>query len=155
MFNENQKYITASELIEYWYCPRFVYFMKVLKIKQYEDKRIKVQKGREVHESKALGKEYLRKNLGVVKQEKEMYLSYEQLGICGIIDEILHLDDGTITLLDYKYAENKYKFKTQFSQSVFYSLLIDYNYDTNVDCCYFVYTKTGSKPIKYDILTRQ
>ena len=148
-FNENRKYISATDLQEFWYCPRFIYFMYVLRIRQYEEKRIKVQIGREVHKAKSLEKEYLRKALGVVKQEKEVYLSNEELGICGIIDEILHLEDGSITLLEYKFAENKFKFRTQFFQAVYYSLLIDSNYDTDVKLCYFVYTRSGTKPVKY------
>lgn len=151
MFNENRKYITATDLQEYWYCPRFIYYMYVTRIRQYEEKRVKVQIGREVHKAKALEKDYLRKSLGVVKQEKEMYLSDENLGICGIIDEILHIEDGSIVTLEYKFAENKYKFRTQFYQAVYYSLLIDSNYKTNMTKCYFVYTRSGSKLVKYDI----
>jgi hypothetical protein len=50
-FNENQYYITPSEIIEFLYCKRFIYFMKCLGIRQYEEKRYKVQKGREIHEN--------------------------------------------------------------------------------------------------------
>lgn len=151
MFNEYRKYISAIELLEYWYCPRFVYYMKILQIKQHEEKRVKVVIGREIHADKALEKEYLRKSLGVIKQEKEIYLSDENLGICGIIDEVLHLEDGSITILDYKFAENKSKFRTVFYQCVFYSILVDLNYKTNVNVCYVVYSRTGTKPIRYEI----
>ena len=38
--------ITPSIVIEYLYCPRFIYFMKILNISQNEDRRFKVTKGR-------------------------------------------------------------------------------------------------------------
>ena len=150
-FSENKVLIPASLLIEYWYCPRFIYFINILGIKQYEEKRLKVLKGREVHKKKALQPEYLRKKLGVVRQEKDIYLSDPGYGICGIIDEILFFSDGTISLLDYKFAYNKHKFKTQFLQSVFYSLLIEKNYNRKVNSCYVVYTRDKNKLVQYPI----
>jgi len=118
-FKESNLLLDASTMMSYWYCPRFVYFMKVLGIREYQEKRLKVLRGREVHEKKALQPEYLRKKLGVVRREKNVYLSDPECGICGIIDEILFFGDGTISLLDYKFAYNRHKFKTQFLQGVF------------------------------------
>ena len=151
MFKETTNYISASILIEYWYCPRFIYFMKVLDIRQYEEKRLKVNLGREVHKKKYLQPEYLRKTFGVIKKENEVYLSDKNLEICGIIDEILFLENNEVTLLDYKYAYNKHKFDTQFLQSVFYAILIEKNYNTSIHYCYIVYTREGTKPEKYEI----
>lgn len=138
-------------MMSYWYCPRFVYFMKVICIREYQEKRLKVLKGREVHEKKALQPDYLRKKLGVVRQEKNIYLSDPGTGICGIIDELLFFADGTISLLDYKFAYNQHKFKTQFLQSVFYSLLIEKNYNAEVSCSYVVYTRDNNKLVRYPI----
>jgi len=150
-FSETNVLIPASLLIEYWYCPRFIYFIDVLGIKQHEEKRLKVLKGREVHKKKALQPEYLRKKLGVIRQEKDIYLSDPGYGICGIIDEILFFGDGTISLLDYKFAYNKHRFKTQFLQSVFYSLLIEKHYNIKVNSCYVVYTRDKNKLVQYAI----
>lgn len=150
-FKENRLLVSASLLIEYWYCPRFIYFMKVLGIKQFEEKRLKVLMGREVHQKKSLQPEYLRKKLGVNRIEKEVYLSDPANGICGIIDEILFFQDESISLLDYKFAYNKYKFKTQFLQNVFYSLLLEANYSTEINRCYIVYTRDKNLLVKYDI----
>jgi CRISPR-associated exonuclease Cas4 len=150
-FNEFKTMISPSLLMEYWYCPRFIYYMEVLKIRQYEEKRLKVLIGREIHEKKALQPDYLRKKIGVVKQEKNVYLSAPELGICGILDEILFLEDGSISLLDYKFAYNKHKFKTQFLQNVLYAMLIESNYHTRVDACYIVYTRDKNEPVRYPI----
>jgi len=44
--------ITASDILEYLFCPRFVYFQNYLDIPQHEEKRFKVQKGRTIYEDK-------------------------------------------------------------------------------------------------------
>jgi len=44
--------ITASDILEYLFCPRFTYFELYLKIPEHQEKRFKVQKGRTVHEDK-------------------------------------------------------------------------------------------------------
>ncbi len=150
-FTESSILVDASLLIEYWYCPRFIYFMKVLGIGQHEEDRLKVRMGREVHQKKALQPRYLRKKLGVTTIERNVYLSSPRLGICGILDELLHFEDGSFSLLDYKFAYNKHKFKTQFLQGVFYSLLIEENFHTRVNRFYIVYTRERNNLEKYDI----
>lgn len=151
MFFENNVLINASLLVEYWYCPRFVYYMKVLGIQQHEEIRLKVKLGRDIHKKKEIQSEYLRKKLGVIRQEKSVYLSDPVLGICGILDEILFFEDGKISLLDYKFAFNSHKFKTQFLQQVFYALLIESAYPVSVDSCYIVYTREKNKLVRYGI----
>ena len=136
--------ITPSLVIEYLFCPRFIYFMEVLKIPQHEDRRYKVQKGREVHTFKSiLNSEYKRKKLGVVDKQAEQELASEKYHIHGIIDEILFLNDGTGAPLDYKFAEYKGKlFKTYKTQSILYGLLIKDNYNIDVQKGYIVYTRS-------------
>jgi CRISPR-associated exonuclease Cas4 len=150
-FNEHKRLLSASHLIEYWYCPRFIYFMEVLGIKQYQEKRLKVRIGRKVHEDKRLHPDYLRKKLGVVRLEKDVYLSCPQTGICGILDEILFFEGGTAASLDYKFAYNSHKFKTQFLQSVFYALLVEEHYGVRVTSSFVVYVRDKNKLVEYPI----
>jgi len=152
-FTENKTLLSASVMLEYWYCPRFIYYMNILKLKQKEENRLKVQLGREIHEKKSLQPEYLRKKMGVVRQEKNIYLSSSIFGICGIIDELLFIDDNSLTFIDYKFAEQTDKYKTHFYQGVFYSLLVEENYKIPVDCFYLVYTRSSTEPVKYEIKT--
>ena len=78
--------ITPSIVIEYLYCPRFIYFMKILNIPQNEDRRFKVTKGREVHKFKELTNvDYLRKKLNVIKKWKEEELYSDKYSIHGKI----------------------------------------------------------------------
>ena len=62
-------FVTPSEVIEYLYCPRFIYFMDVLKIPQHEHKRFLVNKGREIHKLKLVrNKDYIRKKIGAIDE---------------------------------------------------------------------------------------
>lgn len=123
-------YVTPSEVIEYLYCPRFIYFMNCLCIPQHEEQRYKVLKGRELHdERKKINKEYLRKKLCCVNKDIDVYMSSDKLCLKGVVDEVLFLEDGTLAPLDYKFAEYKDNtFKTHKYQSVLYAMLIMENY---------------------------
>ena len=137
-------YVTASVLLEYLFCPRFIYFMNCLCIDQNEDKRYKVLKGREVHEGKErVNIDYLRKRIGCVDKEIGVYMTSKKYHIKGEVDEVLTLIDGTMAPLDYKYAEYRDTiFRTQRYQSVFYGLLIKENYDRTVNKGFICFTRS-------------
>ena len=145
--------ITPSEVIEYMYCPRFIYYMLYLKIPQYEDKDYKVQLGREVHEQKAdRNRDYLRKKLAVKDKIIEQKLSSEKYQMHGIVDEILILKDGTAAPLDYKFAKYKGRvFKTYKSQIIMYAMLIEENLNLKVNKGYLVYTRSRNKLVTVEI----
>jgi CRISPR-associated exonuclease Cas4 len=144
--------ITASDILEFLFCPRFTYFQNYLNIPQHEERRFKVQKGRTVHEDKkSVNPDYLRKKLGCVEREKAVYLSSNQ-GIRGIVDEILFLDDGTAAPLDYKYAEYKDRtFKNHKYQLAFYGRLISEHYNLPVTRGFIVYTRSRNKLVEVPI----
>lgn len=137
-------YITASVLLEYLFCPRFIYFMNCLCIDQNEDKRYKVLKGREVHEGKERTNiDYLRKKIGCVDKQIGVYMVSGKYHIKGIVDEVLTFSDGTMAPFDYKYAEYKDTvFRTQRYQSVFYGLLIKENYGREVNRGFICYVRS-------------
>lgn len=136
--------ITPSIVIEYLYCARFIYFMKVQNIPQNESSRYKVSEGREVHKHKELTNiDYLRKKIKVTEKIKEQELYSDRSNIHGKIDEILTFDDGTMGALDYKFAEFKDKiYDTYKTQLVIYSILIEENFGKNVNRGYIVYTRS-------------
>lgn len=107
--------------------------------------------GRDIHEKKSLQPVYLRRKIGVLNLERGVYLSDANIGISGIIDDLLYFEDGKMCSLDYKFAYYKTKFQTQFYQNVLYSLLIEKNYLTTVDFCYIVYVRDQNRLMKYDI----
>jgi len=138
------QFITPSEVMEYLFCPRFVYFMNVLKIEQHEHRRTLVNKGRDIHKLKMVqNKDYLRKKAGAVDKLTDVYLSSDKLKLVGKVDEVLFLDDGSAAPLDYKYAfwENKV-YKTLKYQQVLYALLIMENFQVPVYKAFIIYTRS-------------
>lgn len=144
---ESTPMITPSEIIEHLYCPRFTYFMHCLDIPQHEELRYKVLKGRELHEIREkTNVDYLRKRLGVVDKELSVYIASKSLRVRGIIDEVLHLSDGTLAPLDYKYTEySDFTFQTHKIQSTLYAMLITENYHKQVKKGFICYTKNANK----------
>jgi len=138
--------VTATDILEYLYCPRFSYFELYLKIPEHQEKRFKVQKGRTVHEEKtAINPDYLRKKLGCIERKKAVYLASRR-GIRGMVDEVLFLDDGTAAPLDFKYAEYKERtFKNHVYQLVFYARLIQDHFKVPVSRGFIVYTRSHNK----------
>ena len=145
--------LTASHLLEYLFCPRFIYFENYLDIPQHQERRFKVQKGRTIHEDKMLvNPQYLRKKFGCIERKKSVYLSSTTTGIRGIVDEVLLLDDGTAAPLDYKYAEYKdLTFKNHRYQLTFYGQLISENFKVPVNRGFIVYTRSRNKLIEVQI----
>lgn len=138
--------ITPSEVLEFLFCPRFIYFMKCLDVKQNEQNRLKVQMGRKIHEKRNVeNRDYLRKKIGCIKKDQNVYLKSEKYCIRGEIDEILYLEDGTLAPLDYKFAEYKDRlFETYKIQLVMYSMLIMDNYKKDVKKGFICYTRSNS-----------
>lgn len=137
-------YISPSLLMEYLFCPRFIYFMNCLCIPQREEKRKKVLIGRELHNERSKTNiDYLRKRIGCVGKEINVYLSSQELKIHGEVDEVLTLNDGTMAPLDYKFSEYRdFMFKTHRYQSIFYGLLIKENYKKEVKKGFICYTRS-------------
>lgn len=145
--DESTQMTTPSELIQHIFCPRFTYFMSVLKIDQHEELRYKVLKGRAIHQQReTTNRDYLRKRLGCIDKDLSVYLASRELRLRGIVDEVLHLSDGTLAPLDYKYTEyTDFTYNTHKTQSVMYALLIMQNYQKPVKRGFICYVKNGAK----------
>jgi len=149
----NEINIKISDVLEYLYCPRFIYFIHCLKIPQYEDKRFKVIKGREVHELKRRTNiDYTRIKINVVKKENNVIMIAKNYHIKGIADEILFLTDGTAAPLEYKFAEYKGKiFKTYRNQLILQSLMIKDNYHLEVKKAFICFVRSKNQVIEIEI----
>ncbi|HPL89453.1 MAG TPA: CRISPR-associated protein Cas4 [Caldisericia bacterium] len=138
------QYITPSEVIEYMFCPRFVYYLNVLKVDQHEHRRHLVNKGRDIHAMKLVqNKDYLREKAGAIDKLQDVYLGSERLKLVGRVDEVLFLNDGSAAPLDYKYAawENRI-YKTYMVQQALYALLIEESFDKPVNRAFIVYVRS-------------
>ena len=138
--------ITISDVLEYLFCPRFIYFMHCLAIPQHEESRFKVKKGREVHDEKRItNTEYLRKKLGVVRKEINVFIASKNHNIKGIVDEVLFLEDGTAAPFEYKYAEFKDTiFQTYKFQLVLHAMMIKENYRILVKKGFICFTRSNN-----------
>ncbi|MDZ7691719.1 MAG: CRISPR-associated protein Cas4 [Balneolaceae bacterium] len=147
----NTASITPSDVIQYLYCPRFIYFEYVLSIPQHEEKSYKAMRGRNLHEYKQkVNKDYLRKKIGVTEKYQEQYLTNDILR--GKVDEVLQLNDGTMAPLDYKFAKYKDRvFNTYKTQLFCYAWLIEDNFNTSVDRGYLVYTRSKNKLVEVSV----
>jgi CRISPR-associated exonuclease Cas4 len=143
---ESETIITISDVLEYSFCPRFIYYMHCLDIPQHEEKRFKVIKGRSVHEEKrTTNPEYLRKKLGVVKKESSVFIASKKYHIKGIVDEVLFMADGTAAPFEYKFAEYKDKiFTTYRYQLVLHALMIKENYNIDVNRGFICYVRSNN-----------
>ena len=136
--------ITPSEIMEYLFCPRFIFFMSCLHIPQHEEKRYKVLKGRELHEERQrINRDYVRKKILCERKDMLVYLSSSKYHLRGEVDEVLFLTDGTMAPLDYKFAEYRDTvYRTHRIQSVLYALLIKDNYQREVEKGYLCYIRS-------------
>jgi CRISPR-associated exonuclease Cas4 len=159
LFDEYEEYVTPSEIIEFMYCMRFTYFMKCLGIRQYEENRFKVIKGRNVHIDKSTQNvSYVRKRINGEAKYSNVYLISKNLGLKGIVDEIYLLKEGSLAPLDYKYAEYDEKdFLTYKSQMALYSLMVEDIYGYEVKKMFLVYCRSNNlvKELDFDKDTKE
>ena len=148
--------ITITHVLEHLFCPRFTYFEYVLAIPERQERRWKVQKGREVHlERQRVNKSYLRTKLGVVKRELDVPLASERLQIRGIADEVLTLDDGTMAPFDYKFAKAPQQtYRTHKYQAILYAMLITEIYAKPVKRAFICYTRSNYQVVEIPITDR-
>ncbi|ABN54415.1 MAG TPA: CRISPR-associated protein Cas4 [Hungateiclostridium thermocellum] len=149
-FNENQYYITPSDMIEFLYCKRYIYYMKCLGIDQNVEKRFKVMIGREIHEKRGeQNKNYLPKKIGSIHKMIGVNLVSEKYGIKGNADEVHTLADGTMAPLDYKFARyDERLFKTYKNQLVMYAIMIEETFGRKVNKGFLVYCREGNRLVE-------
>jgi len=137
--------ITITQVLEHLYCPRFTYFEHVLTVPEGQERRWKVQRGREVHLERAMvNKSYLRKKLMVIERHFDVLMASEKLGVRGIADEVLAFEDGTMGPFDYKFAKApKVPFRNQKMQCVLYGMLIEEKFGKPVNRGYLCYTRSN------------
>ena len=148
--------ITITHVLEHLYCPRFTYFEYVLMVPERQERRWKVQRGREVHlERSKINKSYLRKKICVSERLFDVPLASQSRNIRGIADEVLTFEDGTRGPFDYKFAKAPKKpYRNQVIQSVLYGLLIEEEFGCQVKRGYVCYTRDNHKVVEIPITDR-
>lgn len=148
--------ITPTEILEYLYCPRFIYFMNVLKISQHEDRRYKVQKGREVHEKRLQeNTDYLWKKIGAVERLSNVYLHSEKHHLHGLVDEVVRLADDSWAPLDFKFSlYPEHVYTSHKMQILAYCIMIEEFLDKEVKNGYLFYIRDGSRQVTVPFTSR-
>lgn len=142
---EEQIFITVSDALEYLFCPRFIFFERCLMIPEHQERRYKVLRGRELHESREkVNRDYVRKRLKCTRKEISVYLTSRKYHLKGEVDEVLFLEDGTAAPMDYKFAEWKNTvYRTHKYQAALYGLLIMEHYGVDVNRGFVCYTRSN------------
>ena len=92
--------LTPSDVLEHVFCGRFTYFERHLALPEFQERRERVKRGRELHGIRELtNRAYLRKRLGVVDKRIDVTLASPRHHLRGRLDELLFFQDGTQVLL--------------------------------------------------------
>src|SRR3954469_1733974 len=142
--------LTPSDILEHSFCGRFTYFERYLLLPEFQERREKVRRGRELHAVRELtNRDYLRKRLGVIEKRIDVSLASPRHHLRGRLDEVLFFGDGTAGPLDYKFARDPGRvFATLRLQSAIYALLIRENFGVPVRRGYLVYTRSHNRIIE-------
>ena len=137
---------TVSDVLEQLFCPRFTWFEKYQMLPEFQQRRHKVVRGRELHSQREQNnRAYLRKRLHAVDKRIDVTLVSERHHLRGRLDEILFFADGSAAPLDYKFARDPGRvYKTLRLQSAIYALLIRENLKSPVRHGYIVYTRSNN-----------
>jgi len=112
--------IDVSDLIQYLYCPRKVYFIKVMGIKL---KKPKMEFGKELHDKLRI------KCDGDIIYN--LYLESESYGIRGVVDAVIKENDNYYPV-DAKFTRFNKLFYSWKMQLTAYAVLIEENFDVTI-----------------------
>jgi len=130
------QFLQVSDIVQYFYCPRKVYFLKVLGIAVPPKK--KMEMGKEEHESehKRLAE---RKSIYGFKPEEvkdiihSLMIESPELRLYGQVDTVVILNNGTYIPVDVKYSSYPEIKRNWLKQLVAYSLLLESKIQKRVD----------------------
>jgi len=145
-YDDEKGYLTVSQIMEYYFCPRFIYFIHCLNIPQHEELRYKVLVGRELHRKRQRTNPcYLWRKLKCVERYNDVHLFSHRYKIKGVVDVVLVLSDGTAAPLDFKFATfNKTIYRTHKYQSLLYGIMITEMFSYPVSRGFVCYTRSGN-----------
>lgn len=127
--------ITVSDIVQYFYCPRKIYFLKTLGVPVVV--RAKMEYGKEVHERERRRMLERTQIYGFERSEVEEVLQGLQIedleiGLRGKVDVVLKLRTGEFIPVDTKYTDEVWVQKQYRKQLHAYALLLDHRFKTNV-----------------------
>lgn len=158
MYEEELHYIPVSLIKQYHFCPRIIYFMEVLGIRERATESM--ESGREEHE-KLTRLDLRRKTLfghrriRVLERWVRVQVTSEKLGLVGTIDLVVLTEEG-LAVVEYKHSKPPRKPpKSHIYQAAAYAMLAEehfgrpvrrffIHYDDGESSKTFVFTLTKS-----------
>jgi len=127
--------ITVFDIVQYYYCPRKVYFLHVLGVPVVVRK--KMAYGQEVHDRERRRMMERKRIYGFGRDLVEevfqgQRIEVPELGLRGQVDVALKLKTGEFLPVDTKYTDDVVVQRQYRKQLDAYALLLDYRFDTNV-----------------------
>ena len=127
--------ITVTDIVQYNYCPRKVYFLKTLNLKI--PARRKMEYGRKIHEQEMRKLERRKTVYGIPREKVErvehnLHLEDPELNLTGTVDTVVILKDGTPVPVEAKYTDYPrltWKLKKQLAA---YAILLEKHYGKTV-----------------------
>jgi len=142
--------LTVTDVVEYAFCPKFTYFINILGLEQFEQKRGTVTSGRKLHHrhekdnSKYIPQEFSGKKIIA----RKFFSTKHELS--GKIDEAIEMENEII-LIERKYSDNHKIYLALRVQLGLLSILIEENLHKPVRKAIVIFNKTQRKIIHIKI----
>lgn len=127
--------LNVSDLVQYYYCPRKVYFLKVMGVPFKPRKKMTFGKDEQKREKKRVTE---RKDVfGLPREEldqilRKVHILNPIIGLYGQIDVVLKHKNGELLPVDIKYSDFVQVARHWKKQLTAYAMLLDFKFDTTV-----------------------
>ncbi|MBS7630104.1 CRISPR-associated protein Cas4 [Candidatus Bathyarchaeota archaeon] len=127
--------VTVFDIVQYYYCPRKVYFLRVMGVPA--SIRRKMEYGEEVHEKEKRRMLERKSIYGFPIEEVEeviqdLQLEAREIGLRGKLDVALRLKNGELIPVDTKYTDEVLIQRQYLKQLYAYALLLEQRYGRKV-----------------------
>lgn len=143
-----QPMVSVSDVVQYFYCPRKIYYLKVLGVPFKVKRKMEVGREEDEKEESRLGE---RKTVyGIDRGEVEqvlhnLYLEDSRVGLAGQVDTVLRLRSGEHIPVDSKYTEEVAVHRHYRKQLVAYSVLLESAFGTAVSRGILLHEAEGAR----------
>lgn len=127
--------ISVSDIVQYAYCPRKIYFLKTAGLPLAERKKMEYGKGEHTREHRRSGERkqvYGFERDDVRRVHHGLYVEDVKIGLYGQIDTVVELKDGSLVPVEVKYSQFASVFKNWKKQLVAYAVLLEAKFDRKV-----------------------
>lgn len=124
--------VTVFDVAQYFYCPRKVYYLRVLGVPAKPRRKMELGAEEQSREEERLTERatvYGFERSLVKEVMHRLYLENPEVGLAGQIDTVLRLKDGELIPVDSKYTDAVVVYRGFRKQLVAYALLLDYGFD--------------------------